>query len=183
MRYGAGPTLCYSPAMHRQSTIPLLAASALTLGACANDIAEYPALARRPMERVTGEIAPVVPKNEPGPAPSAEAVGQIDSLVAAARAANARFRAHEGQASHLVRAATGAPMGSESWAVASVAVAQLESARSDGMVALAQLDAIYAAARVDAGDARTVANARETVMALVAEQDELISALKDRMGS
>lgn len=167
--------------MHRQSTILLLAAATLTLGACANDIAEYPSLARRPMERVTGEIAPVVPKNEPGPAPSATVVSRIDSLVGLARAADTKFRSHEDRARTLVSAASGAAMGTESWAVATVALSQLESARSDGMVALAELDAIYAAARIGADDARTVAIARDTVMALASAQDDVINALKDGM--
>lgn len=167
--------------MARISTSLLIAASSLTLGACANDIAEYPSLARRPAERVSGQIVPVVPSNEPGPAPAASVLGRLDSLVAQAREADTRFRTREGQARNLVGAASGAALGSESWAVASVALSQLESARNDAMLALAELDELYAAARIEAADARAIAAARDTVMAMVAEQDRVIGDLGGRL--
>ncbi|MDP3908142.1 hypothetical protein [Novosphingobium sp.] len=163
--------------MARISTTLLIVASALTLGACANDLAEYPSLERRPAERVSGQIQPVVPSIQPGPAPAAGVLGRLDSLVAQAQAADAKFRAREGQARNLASAASGAALGSENWAVASVALSQLESARSDAMVALAELDQYYAAARIEADDARAIAAARDTVMALVAEQDRVIGEL------
>ena len=167
--------------MARISLTLLIAASSLTLGACANDIAEYPSLARRPAERVSGQISPVVPSNEPGPAPAAGVLGRLDSLVAQAREADTRFRAREGQARTLIAGASGAAAGSESWAVASVALSQLESARSDAMLALAELDELYAAARIDANDARAIAAARDTVMGLVTEQDRVIGDLGGRL--
>lgn len=167
--------------MARISITLLIAASSLTLGACANDLAEYPSLARRPAERVSGQISPVVPSNEPGPAPAAGVLGRLDSLVAQAREADARFRTREGQARNLVSAASGAALGSESWAVASVALSQLESARSDAMLALAELDELYAAARIGAEDARAIAAARDTVMAMVTEQDRIIGDLGSQL--
>ena len=168
--------------MHRSSSILILAASALSLAGCANDIAEYPSLARRPAERMSGTALPVAAGTQPGPAPSAEVLGRLDSLVATARAADERFTAREGQARTLVSAASGSTLGSESWAVASVALSQLESARSDAMVTLAELDELYAAARIDAADARTIAAARDTVIALVARQDQVVGELGERLG-
>lgn len=159
----------------------LLAASALSLTACANDIAEYPSLARRPAERMSGTALPVTASIQPGLAPSAEALGRLDSLVATARAADARFSAREAQARALVNAATGATLGSESWAVASVGLSQLESARSDAMVALAELDELYAAARIATADARDIAAARDAVMSLVARQDQVVGELGERL--
>lgn len=167
--------------MHRSSPILLLAASALSLAGCANDIAEYPSLARRQAERVSGAALPAAASTQPGPAPSAAVLSRLDSLVSTARAADERFSAREAQARALVGSATGAALGSESWAVASVALSQLESARSDAMVALAELDELYAAARIDAADARAIAAARDTVIALVARQDHVVGELGERL--
>jgi hypothetical protein len=68
-----------------------------------------------------------------------------------------------------------------------VALARLESSRSQAMVALADLDGLYAEARSgpatgETADARAIAAARQEVGGLVAAQDEVIERLARRLG-
>jgi hypothetical protein len=161
----------------------LLAVSAsLLLSACARDRGEYPSLARRPAERVSG-TAPVVTPPPEAPQPPAEVTGQLDGLVAKARAADAKFRAAAPRARSLVSAAAGAAVASESWSVATVALADLESQRSQAMIALADLDALYAAEGIKQSDTRAIAAARDAVIAIVAGEDEVLNDLKGRLRS
>lgn len=154
----------------------LLGASAL-VAACAADADKYPSLARRPAERASGEAPPPPPPVVALP-PNAEVLARLDRLVAQAREADGRFRAREASARSLSSAARGAAMGSEPWAVASVALADLESARSQAMIALADLDALYAAARVAGNDVSAISAARDSVIALVAGQDRVLAELR-----
>ena len=166
---------------------PLLAAAiALTLGGCAADTVNYPSLARRPAERISG-TSPVVPVNpapiaSPAP-PSAELAARLAQLVDAARAADAQFRAREAKARQLTNSASGAAMASESWSVATIALADLESARSSAMIALADLDALYAATRVSGGEAAAIGAARDQVIRLVGGEDTVLAGLRDRLPS
>lgn len=150
---------------------------AFLLSACASTPGEYPSLARRPIERVTGTLTP--PPAPPAPAPVDPAVArQIDSLLDRVRAADAKFQAREGSVRQIVAAAAGAAKASEAWSVAMVALADLDAARSEGMVALADIDAIYAASRIEGEPASEAMAAREAANALVAAQDKVIAGLQ-----
>ena len=78
-------------------------------------------------------------------------------------------------------------MGSEAWSVAQVALASLEAARSDAMIALADLDSLYVAAKIEAvptegsGDVDAIGAARDDVIALVGEEDEALASLRGRL--
>jgi type IV secretory pathway VirB10-like protein len=161
------------------TTRPLAALLAATLIAgCAADVSEYPSLARRPIERqMEAPPAPPPPPEAPA-APSAELTARLDQLVAQARAAHARFESREARARQLARAASGAAIASESWAVATIAVSDLESARSEVMIALADLDGMHAVAVVEGKDAAPIAAARESVTALVREEDRVLAELR-----
>ena len=74
-------------------------------------------------------------------------------------------------------------MASEGWSVATVAVADLESARSDAMIALAEIDALYAAARINGEDAALIALARDHVTGLVDSEDKVLADLRGRIAS
>jgi hypothetical protein len=140
---------------------------------------DYPSLARRPIERLSGTAEPVAPASEPAPTPVApEVAGRLAALVAKAQTADAKFTARESEARRRVAAARAAAVGSEAWSVAMVALAALESARSDAMIALADLDAIYAADRVGGGDGAASGAARDRVIALVARQDTVLATLR-----
>jgi hypothetical protein len=173
--------------------LPVCAAilSALVLTACSSGEGAYPSLARRPAERVLGSAPVVTPEPAvplaPPPA-SADTTSRLARLTALAREAHARFAARRGRAEQLVSAAAGAAVASEAWAVATVALAELESARSEAMIALADLDAMHAAAEVAAGgspngDAAAIAAARSSVIALVGEEDSVLARLRGRIAS
>lgn len=163
--------------------IPLLPLCAsLVLTACATDEGTYPSLAKRPAERITASWPPPAPPPPPAPAPLEPAtLTRLDLLVAEARSADAGFRAKEGRARSLVSAAAGASMGSEIWADASVAVAELEVARAKTMVTMAQLDQLYADARTAGRDTAPIEAARQTVVDMLTAQDAVLGSLRGRL--
>lgn len=153
---------------------------ALLLGACSTTPAEYPSLARRPIERVSGTLPPPPPPSAPvDPA----VLGRLDSLLERVRAADARFRAAEPGVRRQVVAAGGAPLASEAWSVATVALSGLQAARSEAMIALADIDAIYAAGRIAGEPAVEALAAREAAAAIVQAQDRVIADLAERLAN
>lgn len=161
--------------------------AALSLGACASDTTNYPSLARRPAERIAAQ-----PPKAPAPATTIPAdaalPARLAKLVDEARAAHARFGDRRPMAERAIAAGGGAAMGSEGWSIASVALADLESARSEAMVPLADLDQLLAAKLVadgsngDSGDGAAIAAARLQVSQLIAEEDRVLAALRGRLG-
>lgn len=161
----------------------LLAACAST-GATGNG-GKPPSLATRPGERVGGTAEPAA---APVPPPATAATGsRIAQLRAQAQAAHARFGERRASAAALSASAQGAAVGSEAWSVAQVALASLEAARSDAMIALAELDTLFVAAKIDAvptdgsGDVDAIGATREDVIALIGEEDATLSALRGRL--
>jgi hypothetical protein len=177
-------------AMTRRNFLPAaLPAFALFLAGCASTGRPYPSLERRPAERESGSMSPVAgatPTPEAPPMQTTGLAGQLDSLLARAQAADREFRAVEPRASRAVAAAAGSGVGSESWSLAQVQLAQLESARSNAMIALADLDAMYVAAKaaeVDApsADVAPIEAVRNRVIDLIAAEDDTLSALRGRV--
>lgn len=122
----------------------------------------------------------------PAPAPSpaatpAELTARLEQLRLSASQAHARFNARRARTATLTGAARGAAVGSDAWAVATVAVADLESARSEAMVALGELDRLYAAERIDGGDGGAIAAVRDQVTAWVADEDAVLADLAGRL--
>lgn len=164
--------------------ILLLATLVPLLAACGSPEG-YPSLARRPAERITGS-APVAAATEAAsPAAPLPADLSVQSKVARlsqqARAANDRFAATRPRAAKAVADARGAAVASESWSVASIALAELESRRSDAAVALADLDSLYAEVKVDGGDSSAIAAARDQVTAWVADEDAVLADLRGQL--
>ena len=160
------------------------AALLLTLAACASDTKNYPSLARRAVERGENAVKPA-PTPSPSPAaqsPSPELIAQLASLVEQAREAHRRFEARQAHTLQTVVAGSGSARASEGWAVASIALAELESARSSAMIALADLDQLYAAARIAGNDSTAIAGAREQVMGWIGEEDRVLAELRGRLG-
>lgn len=149
------------------------------LAACASPEGEYPSLAIRDIERVSGtlEVEPAPPL----PPPPADTLASLDDLAASARAAHQRFLAAEPQARAIAVSAAGASRGSDAWARAQVAIADLEAQRSQAMIALADLDRIFVEAATSAQATESVADVREEIDALVAQEDAVIRALLDRL--
>ena len=177
----ARPSVLKRPAMRASILVPL---ALLTACASAGD-GRFPSLATRPGERVSGTIAPA---SAPLPPPATAATGaRLTQLVAKAEAAHATFAERRGSADSLSRAAQGAAVASEAWSVAQMALAGLEAARSEAMISLADLDALYVAAHAAAvptggsGDLDAVAAARAQVTALIAEEDATLAAYRGRL--
>ena len=159
--------------MRFNRTLPL----PLLLAACATPADEYPSLAIRDAERVTGTLEPAAPEPYvPPPTPPA-VIGRLDQLAADAASAHRAFLAEVSGARSAVSAARGAQLGSERWARASVAVAELEGARSRAMIALADLDRLMVEAAVEGGALERIVAVRNTVIAQVDEQNATIEYL------
>lgn len=168
----------------RRSALPFAcSALAILLTGCAADTTNYPSLARRPAERVTGTAEADAAQPAPGlPAlPSPELSARLAQLTGEAEAAHRDFVAKRDRATELVAAARGAAVASESWSVASIALAELEAARSRAMIALADLDSLYAAEGVAGGPSAAVGAARDQVIALVGQEDAVLAELRGRL--
>ncbi len=158
----------------------------LALSACNADRARFPSLAIRPAERAYGSGQQAAPSGTRPLATqlssSTDLATQVKGLRETARAAHMRFVDQHGAALRLVEAAKGAAPGSDAWSRATIALAGLISARSEGMVALAELDGLLIAATeaaaVGAGaDLAIVAPAQREVEARLEGEDRVIAAL------
>lgn len=164
--------------------LPLLLMASIPLSACATKV-DYPSLARRDAERITGtaQPAPQTPVLPPAPPPpDAQLSARLSHLVEQARAANGRFNGQRGQTERLVAQGAKSAMSSESWAVASIALAELESSRSETMIAMTTIDEIHAADALahyntPSGDGPAIAAARAQVTGWIEEQDALLEVL------
>lgn len=168
--------------MHRIASLGVIA---LTLSACAGGSGGYPSLAIREVERAQGQLQVGEPKRIDVPPVDVDLTGglatRLSSLVAAAQDAHATFGEVAPRARRLVSSASGSAVGSDSWAAAQVALAELDSARSRAAVPLGDLDAIYTAAAVAAEDVTAIEAARDRVTTLVAEEDAVLADLRSRI--
>ncbi len=154
---------------------------AMLLAGCAAS-SDYPSLAQRPAERIGGTFTPdeAEPAPLPPPPPSADLVARLASLQRDAESLNAEFN-RAAPAAQRLAAASGAT-GSDSWAVAQVALADLDSLRSRAAIALAELDLLWVDATVEGGPQDTIGPVRERVESLIAAQDAVLSRLRARVG-
>lgn len=156
------------------------AALLLALGGCARSEG-FPSLSIRDSERVTGVIAAPTPAFTPTPATPAT-LAQLDQLAATARAAHARFEDARPAAERLVASVGRSEVGSDGWARAQVSIANLESLRSDTMIALADIDRLYVDAYTGGGEIAETQAVHSDIGALVAEQNAVIAALLRQLG-
>lgn len=178
--YGAVMAMC-NP---RRALLPLTGA-ALLMGGCAPR-SDFPSLARRPAEDAYASARAAQSTPAPQPPVSAALVSRLAALRGAAREAHDSFTARQPAATRAVSAAARSPKGTEAWSVASVAVAQLESARSILGLPLADLDRleVEASNRVADGadaDFKAVLEARAEVEALAASETAVIDSLLARL--
>lgn len=160
----------------------LLLATLPALGACATSGDRYPSLAIRDVERAQGQFDPIaspslaVPEVAlPGGGSLAE---RLSALGAVADAAHRAFLAAAPAAARRANAAAGAAIGSDSWATAQVALADLDSARSMTAIPLADLDTLMVANAVQARDVSAIEAVRQQVLTQVREQDEVLARLR-----
>ncbi len=157
--------------------ICLVAALGCSLAACAASSEEYPSLALRPAERVSGTMEPPVPAPYVPPPTPAAVIDRLDQLAGQATSAHQAFLAEAPRARSAVAAARGSGPGADSWAVAQVAVAGLESSRSKAMIALADLDRLYVDAAIGGEELDRIGAVRDRVATQVDEQNATIDRL------
>ncbi|RKF20995.1 hypothetical protein D6851_08560 [Altericroceibacterium spongiae] len=148
----------------------------LALSACSTS-GGYPSLAIREEERVSGSMEPVAPEPYIPPKTQPDLLDEIASLRNQALDAHKQFTATSERARRAANAARNAKTGGENWAVAQVALSELESSRSQTMFALADLDRIYVDAAINARELEPAASARSEVMALVEQEDTVIGEI------
>ena len=155
---------------------------ALFVAGCASS-GDYPSLAQRPAERVEGAFAPAPAEAAPAPppAPSADLLERLASLRRDAAARHAEFTAALPGAQRLAAAAGGT--GTDSWASAQIALAELDSLRSRAAVALTDVDALWVDTIVESGPREAIAPVRDEVEALVRTEDQALARLRSRVGA
>ncbi len=153
---------------------------------CASTGSEgYPSLEIRDVERAQGSFEPIeaerlaIPKVEVDLAGGLEA--RLAALVDQAATAHAAFRDALPAVERRVAAGAGGEIGSDVWASAQVGLADLDSSRSQAAIALADLDILHTAATLQADETAAITEARETVVALVAEEDAALERLRAQM--
>lgn len=164
--------------LKRLSIMLACAASA----ACVSAPDDYPSLAVRDAERVTGTFAPGAPALW-SPAPVSETtLGDLERLIGEAAAAHGSYRGKLERVQQAVSGARGAEPGSDGWSIANIAIAELESDRSQTMIALAEIDRLYVTAATDGHALDELAAAQALVSGIVAEEtsgiDELFATLR-----
>lgn len=172
--------------MRQYLALPAAAVLSLALAACATPSGDrFPSLAIRDVERAQGQFEPVPaaplvvpPLTMPASGPLPE---RLAALGAAASASHLNFLASAPRAERLAQAAAGAAMGSEAWAAAQVALADLDSARSATAITLGNLDALMVAGAVQGEDVTTIEAVRQQVIAQVEAEDETLARLRARV--
>lgn len=162
----------------------------LALGACVGAGSNYPSLAIRDVERVSGTAQPAQPEvQEPTAPPVNEALDQrIARLVVQAQDAHATFQSRTGSATRTVAAARGTRAPADRWIASQVAIADLQALRSTAMIALADLDNLFAQERLAWSDelsptAQALDRARQQIGAWVEEEDQVIARLSRQIAS
>ena len=160
-----------------------IALSAFLLASCASSQATYPSLAIRDAERVQGSFDPAVTPAQPAvetPA-SADLVQRLAQLRTAATSAHRAFMDASPGAARLVSAAAGSDVTSNQWASAQVALASLDSARSQAAVPLGDLDLMHADASVALEQRDIIEETRQMVTGLIAQEDAILAQLRGKM--
>ncbi len=157
----------------------------LALSACTAASGDYPSLAIRDAERPRGTIE-TPDGGEPATPPppkvvSADILQRIAALRADANSAHQQFLRSAPAARRAVSAGAGAARASDAWAGAQVALADLETQRSKTAIPLADLDALYASQATAFDPVAEIAEARDAVVALVAEEDRVLASLRSRI--
>lgn len=149
----------------------------LCLSACAKNESLYPSLAIRDQERASGVFDPVEPEPYVPPAPGQQVLSRLDGLKAEAEAAHQQFLAASTRARSAIAAGRGASPGSDAWATAQVALADVLAARSATLMPLAELDMIHADLVGEEGNTTPVEAVRSVVEGLLAEEDRQVAEL------
>lgn len=174
-----------SPAPYLRLPVLAIVLSAILLTGCASPQASYPSLATRDAERVPGSPGTAAAPGQPLAElpPSADLVQRLALLREAAASAHRAFMDAAPATARLVEAAAGTDVTSDRWASAQVALASLESARSQAAVPLGDLDLLHADAALAFEQRKAIDGAREDVTGMIAQQDAVLAGLRGKMPS
>jgi transcriptional antiterminator Rof (Rho-off) len=151
--------------------IAILSAISASLWACASGGGDYPSLAIRDGERMTGSAAtPEAAAPAERVALSKDTVTRVAQLAELGRANHAEFSQIESRAERLVTAARGSAITTKANASAQIALAELQSAHEATLSVLAELDVLLANATL-AGTQLTAIESARTDAAALAEQE------------
>lgn len=159
----------------------------LLLSGCATAGGDYPSLAIRAGERPSGTALPAESAPEPPPPPLATGTAQrIAQAVEQARKAHATFVAAAGSAKRAVSAARGARAPADSWIAAQLALADLQSLRSQAVIAQADVELMFADERLAEPDRITptlevLDEARARIGGWVDEQNRTLAGLSGQL--
>ncbi len=162
-------------------------ASVLALYACVNE-ARFPSLARRAAETAGAEATPAPIASTPTvtatPTATDDTSAKLAKLSQTARTAHASFAARRAAGERAVAGA--GPLGSESWANASVALAALEEAHDRQTAALAEIDQLeverqMADAGADGPDVAAILAARDAIANAADEDGAVLTRLRARL--
>lgn len=160
----------------------IIAVFALTIplvGGCTPSSAEYPSLSIRDFERAHGSFT--APDTSavltPAPLPE-EKSARIAALREQLAAAHGRFMAEAPAARSAVRAAAGTSVGNDRWAAAQVALASLDSQRSQAAEVLADFDLLFVDTTLAFEQREDVAAAREDALAKLGVEDAILAELR-----
>ncbi|WP_271078359.1 hypothetical protein [Aurantiacibacter sp. MUD61] len=147
------------------------------VAACASPSDDYPSLALRDGELVTGTMLPA--ESEPYvPAPPAPAtIESVNSLIGTVRDANAQFMDELPSVRRQIAAGRNASVGSDAWSNAQVALAGLQTRHNEGMIAMADLVRIYAEISAEGEAIEAVEGPYEEAAELLDQQHEIIAEL------
>ena len=163
----------------------LFLAAPFVLAACTTGGDKYPSLAIRDVERAQGQFDPVpaTPLDIPAVLPPATGplADRLATLGSSAAASHKAFLASAPSATRLAIAAAGSAIGSDAWASAQVALADLDSARSNTAIALADLDTLMVATAVQADDVSAIEIVRQAVLGQISEEDETLARLRAKV--
>ena len=157
------------------------------LSACTTDSSKYPTLEIRPQERtvqrVEGTFQPVPAAQDERPLipVSADLLERLSQLQVAANIAHNDFLAAAPNARADATAAQGAEIGSDEWASAQIALADLDSARSRAAISLGDLDILFVEATVGFETRAQIDNARSSIIALLTEEDAILAELRAKV--
>lgn len=152
---------------------------ALSVVGCAANSDKYPSLSIRDFEREQGsfDAPPPAAAIEILPLPQ-DKVARVAALLEQLRASHARFLGEASSARRTISAAAGTQPGDDRWAAAQVALASLDSERSQSAVVLAELDQMVVDATLAVEQRDGVVAAREDTLARLREQDAVLEEMR-----
>ena len=148
------------------------------LSACATG--QYPSLERRAAELPT-EPPPAAEPLPPALAMSPDTLAKLQDALAKARAAHQKFLTLAPRAESALAASAKAAPDSEETARANIALADLQSARSDTALAMADIERLYSDDRLAnslaPNPSPATAKAQSEALALLGQEDETLARL------